>query len=203
MVDQPRRGSAHHGVIVAEFDRMAQQSFAHHRLRIRCGDDSAQQGGGQQCRGDGRTAAVGGRGLPCRHRLPQPVREEAARRDAHDRTAGIAIDHRRPVPGLTEVEGAQRFHGRAAVSPHIRITQPRQPAIEDRRLQLPFTLAGRTVQSPGQIQGHLGVIGDDQPLGEVRAPQIQQRQPAIAVPFVGIPPRIAIGDTEHGCIEVR
>ena len=203
MIDQPGCGSAHHGIVVAELDRMVQKPIAHQGLRIGRIDDSAQQGGGQQCRGDGRTAAVGGRRLPCRHRLPHAVRKEAARRDAHDRATRIAVDHRRPVPGFTEVEGAQRFHGRAAVSPHIRVTQPGQPAVEDRRLQLCRALAGRTVQSPGQIQGHLGVIGDDQPLGEIRAPQIQQRQPAIAVPFVGIPPRVAVGDTEHGGIEMR
>ena len=79
------------------------------------------------------------------------------------------------MPGLAEVESAQRSHRGAAVTPHIRVMQPRQPAGKDRRLQLPGTLAGRTIEGPGKLQGHLGVIGDGQPFGQIRTPQIHQR----------------------------
>ena len=118
---------------------------------------------------------MGGGGLPCGHRLPQPIRKKGARRDAHDGATGVAVDHGGPIPGLTEVESAQCFHRGAAVSPHIRVMQPRQPTGEDRRLQLLCTLAGRTIEGPGKLQGHLGVIGDGQPFGQVRTPQVHQR----------------------------
>ena len=50
-----------------------------------------------------------------------------------------------------------------------------QPTGEDRRLQLLCTLAGRTIEGPGKLQGHLGVIGDGQPFGQVRTAQVHQR----------------------------